>query len=336
MSTAWGWLDGFRAALFTGVIALIVTLLATPVVRRVAIRYGAVDDPKSDDRRIHTEPIPRWGGIGIFAGIVVALGIVLPLTHPIKPFPPYLIAVAIACFVLIVWGALDDLYKYSAKLQLLVLLALGLGVQFFYDPIGRVQIQGISIPFVNGGEWIAFGWLAIPFTMIYLFVLTKTMDTIDGVDGLSSGIAAIAAVTLCIIAAYEGQPRVALIAAAIAGACVGFLRYNYNPAKIFMGTGGAQLLGFLLAALSIVGAIKTAAAFAILIPILVFGVPIFDAIFVVVRRIMSGSPVTQADKRHLHHTLLSKGLNQRQTVWVLYAVAAALAGTLLVVRSVYG
>jgi UDP-GlcNAc:undecaprenyl-phosphate GlcNAc-1-phosphate transferase len=162
------------------------------------------------------------------------------------------------------------------------------------------------------------------------------MDTIDGIDGLAAGVAGIAGVTLSIIATYEEQPRVALVAAAIAGASIGFLRHNYNPAKIFMGTGGAQLLGFMLASLSIVGAFKTAAALALFIPILVFGVPIFDAAFVVVRRIVSRQPITQADKRHLHHTLLKKGFSQRQTVWILYTVAAALSLLLLVLVRAYG
>jgi UDP-GlcNAc:undecaprenyl-phosphate GlcNAc-1-phosphate transferase len=164
---------------------------------------------------------------------------------------------------------------------------------------------------------------------VYIFVVTKTMDTIDGLDGLASGIAAISAATLSVIATYSGQPRVALVAAAVAGAAIGFLRHNYNPARIFMGTGGAQLLGFCLACLSIVGALKTAAAVAVIVPVLAFGVPIFDAFFVIIRRLISRQPITQADKRHLHHTLMSKGLNQRQTVLVLYTIAFALGGTLI-------
>ena len=164
--------------------------------------------------------------------------------------------------------------------------------------------------------------------------MTKTMDTIDGIDGLSAGIAAISAGTLIVIAVYSGQPRVAIVAAAIAGSSIGFLRHNYNPAKIFMGTGGAYVLGFMMACLSIVGALKTAAAVSIVLPVLVFGVPIVDAFIVITRRLLSGHPITQADKRHLHHTLLGKGLTQRQTVWILYAAAAALcAVALFVVRN---
>jgi UDP-GlcNAc:undecaprenyl-phosphate/decaprenyl-phosphate GlcNAc-1-phosphate transferase len=343
-------LAGFRTPLLTGLIALVVSYLLTPWVRRFAIHKGAVDDPTRDDRRVHKEPIPRWGGLAIYAGIVVAIVIVLPYAYRYTPFPPYLIAMLIAGGLVVVMGAFDDLYQYRASIQMLFLLAIGVGIQFFESPAGRVQIQGIGTPLGEPGAWTHFGILAIPITAIYIFVITKTMDTIDGIDGLAAGIAAIAAATMSIIATYfvlnaqatevgrtlyQELPRVAIIAAAVAGAAIGFLKHNFNPAKIFMGTGGAQLLGFMLACLSIVGVLKTAAAVALIVPILVFGVPIFDAAFVVIRRILSRQPITQADKRHLHHTLLNKGLSQRQTVWVLYLAAMTLCGVLLVVVRLY-
>ena len=326
-----GWdtfIPGFRTPILTGLIALVVSLLVTPMVRRFAIAKGAVDDPTRDDRRVHTEPTPRWGGIAIFIAFVVAVCSVLPFAYPEAPFPPYLIGILLGSIVMVVYGALDDLHQYSAKIQLGVLLLVGVGVQFFSSSVGKVQIAGIGLPWLDDG-WLGFGLFAIPITAVYIFVVTKTMDTIDGIDGLSCGISTIAATTLGVIATLEGQPRVALLAMAIAGASLGFLRYNYNPAKIFMGTGGAQTLGFLLASLSIVGAFKTAATLAVLIPLLVFGIPLFDAAFVVIRRLLSRTPLTQPDKRHLHHTLLGTGLNQRQTVWILYLIAMALSGLLL-------
>lgn len=330
-------LKGLRYPLFAGVIAMAVSWVLTPHVRSLAIRQGAVDDPKRDDRRIHKEPLPRWGGLAIYAGIVIALLTVLPFAFPkTEVFPHYLIALLVIAGGLVVIGALDDLYQYNAKVQALLLLAAGVAIQFFFDPIGRVQINSIGVPF-GAGQYVILGVAAIPLTAFYLFVVTKTMDTIDGVDGLAAGIAAIAAGTLVLIAEYSGQPRVAIIAATIAGSAIGFLKHNYNPAKIIMGTGGAYVLGFMLACISIVGALKTAAAVSLLIPVLVFGVPIFDAFFVITRRIMSGQPITQADKRHLHHTLLGKGLSQRQTVWVLYIAAAALcAVALFVVKGPHG
>lgn len=324
-------LDGFRAPLLAGLIAMAVSWLLTPVVRNFAIKKGAVDDPKRDDRRIHKEPLPRWGGLAIFAGIAVALLVILPFAFPeSNPFPKYLIGMLVLGALLVFVGALDDLYQYSAKLQALLLLGAGVAIQFFEGPVGQVQIKSLAIPLTTPTQYWVLGALAIPITAIYIFVVTKTMDTIDGVDGLASGIATISAATLMIIAVYGEQPRVAIIAAAIAGASVGFLKHNYNPAKIIMGTGGAYILGFMLACASIVGALKTAAFISLLLPVFVFGVPIFDAFFVVIRRLLSGQPITQADKRHVHHTLLGKGLTQRQTVWVLYVVAAVLCGVLLI------
>lgn len=330
-------LQGFRAPLLALSLALLVSWLLTPYVRRLAIERGAIDDPKQDARRVHKEPTPRWGGLAIYAGMVLSLLAVLPFAYPYNPFPPYLIAMLALGGLIVAVGALDDLYQYSAKIQALFLLACGVLIQFAFDDQRRVQIQGIVWPVLtDSGVWVPFGLWAIPLTAMYIFVVTKTMDTIDGVDGLASGIAAIAGATLAVIATYGEQPRVALIAAAIAGASIGFLRHNYNPARIFMGTGGAQLLGFCLACLSIVGALKTAAAVAIVVPVLVFGVQIFDAAFVVVRRILSRQPITQADKRHLHHTLMAKGLNTRQTVWVLYFAATLLAGLLIFMVKRYG
>ncbi len=323
----WG---GFRFPLLTGLIAMAVCWCLTPLVRKMAFKYGAVDDPKRDDRRIHKEPLPRWGGIAIYLGIVVAIATVLPFAFPhTTAYPLYLLGVVLVGGILVFAGALDDLYQYSAKVQLLILLGAGVLIQFIAGSIGQVQIKTLGVPFSSPAQYIVLGLAAVPLTAIYIFIVTKTMDTIDGVDGLASGIAAISAGTLMIIAVYEGQPRVAIVAAAIGGAAIGFLRHNYNPAKIIMGTGGAYILGFMLACLSIVGAVKTAAAISLIIPVFVFGVPIFDAIQVVIRRKLSGVPITQADKRHLHHQLLKRGLTQRQTVLVLYLAAAALCGTLI-------
>jgi len=330
---------GLRYPALAALIALAVSWFLTPYVRRVAIKKGAIDDPKGDDRRVHKEPTPRWGGVAIYAGIVLSLLLVLPFAFPTSTaFPSYLVGMLLVSGLLVVAGALDDLYQYKAKIQLGVLLLAGVAVQFFASEVvtgrvERVQIATLGVPFAPVPSYIPLGLAAIPLTAFYIFVVTKTMDTIDGVDGLAAGIASISAGTLVLIAAYSGQPRVAIVAAAIAGAAIGFLKHNYNPAKIFMGTGGAYVLGFMLACLSIVGALKTAAAVSLLIPVLVFGVPIMDAFVVITRRVISRQPITKADKRHLHHTLLGKGLTQRQTVWVLYAAAAMLcAVALFVVR----
>lgn len=330
-------MEGFRYPFLVGIVALAVTWIITPFVSKMAFKFGAVDDPKRDDRRVHKEPLPRWGGIGIFAGLLIALGIILPFAYPLQPFPLYVIGLLGIGALIVIVGALDDLHQFSAKIQLLFLIGAGFAIQAFGQGTNSIHIHGISWPPLMGSsEWVPFGFWAWPITAIYIFVVSKTMDTIDGIDGLASGIAAISGIVLSIIATYEEQPRVALIAAALAGASLGFIRHNYNPAKIIMGTGGAQLLGFVLASLSIVGAMKTAAAFAMIIPLFVFGIPLFDAIQVVIRRRMSGVPITQADKRHIHHQLLNRGLSQRQAVWVLYAIALVLGTALVLTVRFYG
>ena len=335
-------LKGFRYPALAAGIALAVTWLLTPWVRSMAFAKGAVDDPKIDDRRVHKEPTPRWGGLAIYAGLVFSLLATVTAAYwnaPVR-FPYWLLGLILVGGGLVVVGALDDLYQYKAKVQALALLGAGFVIQLFAGPTGvrgidRIQIATLGIPFSPGHYLQLWPVAAAVLTAFYIFVVTKTMDTIDGVDGLAAGLATISSATLTIIAVYGSQPRVAIVAAALGGAALGFLKHNYNPARIFMGTGGAYVLGFTLACLSIVGALKTAAAASLLIPALVFGVPLFDAFRVIALRLASGQPITQADKRHLHHSLLQRGLNTKQTVWVLYAATGLLCLALLVLIRSY-
>jgi UDP-GlcNAc:undecaprenyl-phosphate GlcNAc-1-phosphate transferase len=317
-------------ALFVAAIAMLSALLITPAVRRLALRFDVVDMP-DDPRRVHTEPTPRWGGIAIFVSSVIAVAVgfwVLGMAPGRDEWLQYVGLYVIGLLVLVV-GALDDKLQFSASKQAAFLLACGIGVQFL-----GVQIAGITKPWsIAPGEspWLPLGWLAWPVTAVWMFVVTKTMDTIDGLDGLAAGIAAISAATLSAMA-LVGQPQqlpIVAVGAAVCGASLGFLRHNFNPARIFMGTGGAQFLGFVLAGLSVIGAFKVAAAVTVGVPVLIFGLPLFDAIFVVTRRIRHKQPIYVADKRHLHHRLLEQGLTHRQTVLVMYALALVLCATAL-------
>ena len=203
-------LGGFRWPLLAAGIALAVSWFLTPWVRKLAIHKGAIDDPNRDDRRIHTEPLPRWGGLAIYAGLVLATLVVMPLSGMSQPFPPYLIGLIGIGGLLVVVGALDDLYQYAAKIQLVLLLAAGVVIQFCWsgNPAeSRIQIATISVPFTGGAQYWSLGLFAIPITAIYIFIVTKTMDTIDGVDGLASGISSIAAATLTVIASTVSSPR---------------------------------------------------------------------------------------------------------------------------------
>lgn len=319
--------------LLAGAISLIVTLLATPYVIRMAHRFAAIDQP-GDERRIHTKPTPRWGGIAMYLGVLSAWLIVYPLMHRFRdvvwigPFSVNSIWIMALSGAVVLFGMLDDKYQLSAAWQALFLMACG--ILLAHPSFGGIRIEGFTNVFA--GQYVQLSEInSVLLTAFFVFIVTKTVDLTDGIDGLTAGICAIIASTMFVLALYQ-QPLIGVLTAAIIGACLGFLRYNYHPAKIFMGTGGSQFLGFFLAALSIQGVVKTAAAAAIVAPLLVFGLPLLDAFMVVVRRVLSRAPITQADKRHLHHTLLHKGLNQRQTAWVLYLLTLALcaAATVLV------
>ncbi|MCS6920114.1 MAG: undecaprenyl/decaprenyl-phosphate alpha-N-acetylglucosaminyl 1-phosphate transferase [Fimbriimonadales bacterium] len=318
------------------ILSLLTTYLLTPWARRWAIRFGAMDVP--DARRVHKEPIPRWGGLAIYIGVAIGMLAGLIRLYMLAPSDTVFMERALQFLglllvgtVVLVVGMLDDLKQFSALIQMGALLLAGLLVQLF-----GVQIEGFAAPIggkFSEAQWIPLGAWTIPITAAWIFVISKTMDTIDGLDGLAAGVSAIAALALALMALQAAdildQPYpnwlIAITAAAIAGAAGGFLRYNFNPARIFMGTGGAQFLGFMLGGLSVIGAFKTATAFAIAIPVLVFGLPLLDAGLAVVRRALSGQPIHKPDKQHIHHQLLARGLTQRQTVLILYGVAAAMA-----------
>ncbi len=316
-------------------IALIVALATTPLVMRIANKLGAVDMP-GEARRIHTTPTPRWGGLAIYLAVIVAWLIIYPRSNVVAGTPmigPYtlksvwIMGIGLA---VVLFGMLDDRFNVPAVVQAVFLV--GCGIALAHPTLGDVRVEGMSRPFSHGepGTWIQFSELnSVLFTAGFVFVIAKTMDTIDGIDGLAAGIAAIGSATMLILAVGT-QPLIGVLSAAAVGACLGFLRYNYHPAKIFMGTGGAQFLGFYLAAVSINGVMKTAAAVAFLVPLTIFGVQVLDAFIVVIRRMLGRVPITQADKRHVHHTLLGRGLSQRQAVWVLYLLAMALCGTAIV------
>lgn len=318
------------------ILSLLTTYLLTPWARRLALRFGVMDVP--DARRVHREPTPRWGGLAIYIGVAVGMLAGLARLYLLAPSDTVFLERALQFLGLLmigtgvlIAGMLDDLKQFSALIQMGALLLAGLLVQLF-----GVQIEGFAAPIggkFSEARWVSLGVWTIPITALWIFVISKTMDTIDGLDGLAAGVSAIAALALALMALQAAdildQPYpnwlIAITAAAIAGAAGGFLRYNFNPARIFMGTGGAQFLGFMLGGLSVVGAFKTATAFAIFIPVLVFGLPLLDAGLAVVRRALTGQPIHRPDKKHIHHQLLERGLTQRQTVIILYGVAAAMA-----------
>jgi UDP-GlcNAc:undecaprenyl-phosphate/decaprenyl-phosphate GlcNAc-1-phosphate transferase len=294
--------------------------LFTPFVRTLALKHGAAHAPRARD--VHREPIPRWGGLAIFAAFVLALLIsavvVEYVFHRNITQKTWLqgIGLVLAGTILSIVGAIDDRCDLSAGKQILVQILCACLV----IPFG-VVIQLVSNPF--GGGMVPLGWLAYPITVIWLVGVANAVNWIDGIDGLAAGVCAISALTLACLAAWSKQPALALLAAALFGSLVGFLPYNFNPARIFMG-GGAQVVGFTLGCISTVGAYKSPVVVAVAIPILVLALPIFDTASVIVRRWRAGRPIYQADKSHLHHRLMELGFSQKQTVLILYGISLSL------------
>ncbi|HTE19202.1 MAG TPA: MraY family glycosyltransferase [Armatimonadota bacterium] len=292
----------------------------TPVVRKLALRYGAAPPPRARD--VHREPVARWGGLAIYAAFILSLVIgALVVRYGFhRPISPQTLTAGVGLIlagsILSLMGAIDDRWELSAGKQILVQILCAMLVL----PFG-VEIRFVSNPF--GGGMLDLQWASYPITILWLVGVANAVNWIDGIDGLAAGVTAISAFTLALMAAWSKQPALTIFAAALFGALLGFLRFNFNPAKIFMG-GGAPFVGFMLAGISAVGAFKAPVAVAVAAPILILALPIFDTALVIVKRWRAGRPIYQADKSHLHHRLLERGFSQRQTVLILYGISLSL------------
>ena len=297
------------------VIAAGVALLITPGVIFLAARTGAMDAP--DARKVHKKPIPRIGGIGIYAAFMAAIFSVLSFVEVTAEVRTELIGLMVGGSLIVLVGVIDDYKNLPAKVKLVgqILAAAVLVIAF------DVRIDFITDPF---GDYIYTEWLAIPVTIFWIVVLTNTVNLIDGLDGLAAGVSTIASITIFLVALQQGILLVAVLTAALAGAAFGFLYYNFNPARIFMGDSGSMFLGYMLAGISVIGAVKSAATIALIVPILALGLPILDTTFAIVRRYRGGVPIFKPDKGHLHHRLLDLGFSQRQAVLLMYVISALL------------
>ena len=294
-------------------IALGTALVLTPAVIAFARRTGALDQP--DARKVHARPIPRIGGIGIYAAFMVSILVQLIFVELTPEFMMSLIGLMVGGTIIVAIGIIDDYCDLPAKVKLLgqILAAAVLVIGF------DVRIDFITDPL---GDFIYLELFAIPATIFWIVGLTNTVNLIDGLDGLAAGVSSIAAITIFLVAMEEGIPFVAMVTAALAGAAVGFLYYNFNPARIFMGDTGSMFLGFMLAGISVVGAVKSAATIALIVPILALGLPILDTTFAIVRRMRNHRPIFKPDKGHLHHRLLAHDFTQKQAVLLMYVVSA--------------
>lgn len=297
------------------VIAAGVALLITPGVILLAAKTGAMDAP--DARKVHKKPIPRIGGIGIYAAFMVAMLSVLSFVDVTAEVKTEIIGLMVGGSLIVLVGVIDDYKNLPAKVKLVGQIIAAAVLVIVFD----VRIDFITDPF---GDYIYTEWLAVPLTIFWIVGLTNTVNLIDGLDGLAAGVATIAAVTIMMVALQQSIMLVAVLTAALAGAAFGFLYYNFNPARIFMGDSGSMFLGFMLAGISVIGAVKSAATIALIVPILALGLPILDTTFAIVRRYRGGVPIFKPDKGHLHHRLLDLGFTQRQAVFLMYVISALL------------
>ena len=295
-------------------VALLVSYLMTPPVKRFAENVGAIDVPK-DARRVHDHPIPRMGGLAIFTGFVLSVLLFVNMSMQVM-------GLLLGAVIIAVMGALDDILCLNPWIKLggqflAALVAIRCGIVF----------DVISNPgFLDGEATIPLGWLSIPFTIMWIIACTNAVNLIDGLDGLAVGISAISSISMMIVSMIlpAGIGSIPLILACLAGACFGFMPYNINPAKIFMGDVGSQFLGYVLSCVSIIGLFKFHAIITFLIPLLSLAVPLGDTIFAFFRRILHGQSPFHADRGHIHHKLIDMGMSQKQAVAVLYAMSAVL------------
>lgn len=303
--------------------ALMISIIATPFIRKFAIHIGVISIPK-DNRRVHKKPIPLLGGLSIY------LSFIITLILKKGSVTTWEWGVVLGSSVIAFGGFLDDKYDIKPWQKLFFqvaaaccLIAFGVRIRLITNPFYKIN------PYINMDLWIS-----IPFTIIWIVGITNALNLIDGLDGLAAGVGFISTVTIFIVALLNGRQEAVYMTAILSGAILGFLPYNFNPASIFMGDTGSQLLGFLLAAISMEGAIKSAAAFSIAVPILALGLPIYDTLFAIVRRKINGKPIMQADKGHLHHRLLDMGLSQKQAVIIMYLISAVLGGIAILAMEV--
>jgi UDP-GlcNAc:undecaprenyl-phosphate GlcNAc-1-phosphate transferase len=295
-------------------IGAIAAAIISPLVRLLAIRAGALAHP--GERHIHEAPTPSWGGIAIVAGFLFAG----PVAAAIFAFPrlPFhqIFGLLLGAVLVAAMGAVDDRFHIPARKKLVgQILAAAL------LPLFGISITVISNPF-GSGWFVPPPWLSWLLTIGWVVAVTNAVNLIDGIDGLAAGVSAIGCFALAIIGMVRGQPEIAFLAIALTGAAIGFLPWNFNPAKMFMGDCGAYFLGFMIGGITILGAFKIAASIAIFVPLLVLAVPLLDTALTALRRFFRGQPVFAADRSHLHHRLMDIGLSQRATCIFIYVIAA--------------
>lgn len=298
----------YRVLLAMGVAALI-SYLATPFVKKLAFRVGAVDVPK-DDRRMHNHPIPRLGGLAIVIAFLLCTFLFVRMNRQFQ-------GILLGAVIILVVGVLDDCLTLKALPKFIAQIAAAIVVVAH-----GCEIRYVSNPF--SAALIDLGMAAAPITVIWIVMMTNAVNFIDGLDGLAVGVSGISTGTMLVIALLMGEESVAVVLAALLGACLGFIPYNFNPAQIFMGDTGSTFLGFVLASLSVQGLFKMYAVISFVVPFLILGVPFFDITFAVIRRLAKHQNPMTADRGHIHHRLIDMGLSQKRSVAIVYMLTGVL------------
>ena len=303
-------------------VAAVLSYFFTPPVKNFAHKVGAIDVPK-DARRMHKKPIPRLGGLAIYGGFLCSILIFGQLDET-------MLCVLLGAAIIVALGIFDDVLALGAKLKFVVqIVAAAIPVC-----IGNLQIGLFTnLNPLSDTPFVHLGILAVPATIIWIVGITNAVNLIDGLDGLAVGVSSIAAITMLAVALLTGNMPIAITMAALAGACIGFMQYNLNPAKIFMGDTGSTFLGYMLATVSIMGLFKFYAVISFAVPFLILGLPIFDTANAIIRRVAAGRSPMSPDRGHVHHKLIDMGFNQKQAVAILYAISATLGLTAVVLTS---
>lgn len=319
-------------------VAVLATLVLVPVVSKLAIKLDAVDYPSA--RRVNTKPVPRLGGMAMVGAMVIALLVYVFGVYVLGWHNDFLKfrnewsvnmpGVALGVFVMFMVGVVDDVVELKPKPKLIgqivaacIVAASGLLLSSFHNPLPE-------------GGYVELGIWAYPITVFYLVAFANIINLIDGLDGLAAGITSISAITIFILCVVTNALAAAMLSIVLLGACLGFLRYNFHPASIFMGDSGALTLGFLLGIISLFGSARTAMLVSLLVPVIAAGVPIMDTAVAIVRRKRAHRPIGEADKGHIHHRLMQAGFSQRATVLIMWAWTAALAASALVMMEFDG
>ena len=301
--------------------ALVVSFAATPAVKRLAQRVGAIDVPK-DERRVHNKPIPRLGGLAIFIGFLLSVVLFADITQQLQ-------GILIGAVIIVIIGVIDDMIQLRALIKFLIQIVAALVAVSF-----GVVIDTFTNPFtLSASHYIHLNSLSVPITVIWIVAITNSVNLIDGLDGLAAGVSIISSIVMLVISLMISDINVAVVMAALTGACLGFLPHNFNPAKIFMGDTGALLLGYILATMSILGLFKLYALLSFAAPFLVLALPLVDTSFAFLRRLLKGKNPMSPDRGHFHHRLLDMGLSQRQAVLIMYSISGILGIAAVIVAT---